>query len=505
MLAKDIGSNYFVQACSVISNLLFIPVLIHIMGVEAYGFVAIYTFIQAWIFILDAGLTPSLSRAMTHYLSGEITLRNISNLIKTIEVTFAFFSFIMCLATYWFNNLLLSFILNNDALKHEAVGLTMFLIVLLSCTRLFETIYRSALLGLEKTFSYNKINLFFVIFRMLLSYFFLCFEPSVNYFFAAQIIATCLSILFYANATYNTLAAKFLFGSFSLKAIREVKGYAGGLFLIMLLTLVVTQIDRIILTKNVSMLDISYYGIAMTLSGSIILLTTPVTQVLLPRMTSYVANNSKELLLKLYRLSTQINTAIACSCGIVLLFFAKECVFLWTNNLELSNKVEHIVRILSLGFIFNSIYYFPVAFQLAHGYTKISVYLGIFFLLFVVPLYFYFIPVYGIVSAAYISMMIQFINVTIGSLITYKIKLNKFFIKWWLYDIIIPISSVFIFIAMLKETIALDTDNRMILGLEVALLALLGILVSIATSKILRKEVVLRWNYLYRAIVNKYC
>jgi O-antigen/teichoic acid export membrane protein len=63
----------------------FIPVYIRYVGIEAYGLVGLFVMFQAWLGLLDLGLTPMLSREMGRSSGGTVGPQAIRDLLRTVE------------------------------------------------------------------------------------------------------------------------------------------------------------------------------------------------------------------------------------------------------------------------------------------------------------------------------------------------------------------------------------------------------------------------------------
>ncbi|MCI5140051.1 MAG: hypothetical protein D3922_16960, partial [Candidatus Electrothrix sp. AR1] len=61
-LKKNIFANYVSQFAQILIGILAMPVYIKYMGAEAYGLVGFYIMLQAWMQLLDLGMTPTLIR-----------------------------------------------------------------------------------------------------------------------------------------------------------------------------------------------------------------------------------------------------------------------------------------------------------------------------------------------------------------------------------------------------------------------------------------------------------
>jgi len=51
-------------------GLAFVPVYIDYLGIEAYGLIGVFAILQAWLALLDFGMTPTLAREMSRFSAG---------------------------------------------------------------------------------------------------------------------------------------------------------------------------------------------------------------------------------------------------------------------------------------------------------------------------------------------------------------------------------------------------------------------------------------------------
>jgi O-antigen/teichoic acid export membrane protein len=67
LLKRNVIANYLGQGWPALMGLAFIPLYIRYLGVEAWGLVGFMSMMQAWLTLLDMGLTPTLSREMARF------------------------------------------------------------------------------------------------------------------------------------------------------------------------------------------------------------------------------------------------------------------------------------------------------------------------------------------------------------------------------------------------------------------------------------------------------
>ena len=85
-LKKNVLANYVGQIWRALMNIAFVPLYIKYLGMEAYGLIGVFAILQAWLVLLDMGMTPTLSREMARYTAGTHTAQSIRDLLRSLEV-----------------------------------------------------------------------------------------------------------------------------------------------------------------------------------------------------------------------------------------------------------------------------------------------------------------------------------------------------------------------------------------------------------------------------------
>lgn len=61
-LKRNLIANIGGRVWAGLIGLVFIPVYIRYLGIEAYGLIGLFAVMQAWLVLLDMGMTPTLTR-----------------------------------------------------------------------------------------------------------------------------------------------------------------------------------------------------------------------------------------------------------------------------------------------------------------------------------------------------------------------------------------------------------------------------------------------------------
>ncbi|EPN13796.1 polysaccharide biosynthesis protein, partial [Pseudomonas syringae pv. actinidiae ICMP 19070] len=150
--------NYSGQAYVLLVGILIMPFYLRHLGAEAYGLIGFFTLLQAWLQLLDAGLSPSLVRAVAQQQSLPAGEQSLGRLLRSFELIFlplAAFSglFIVAasawIATHW---------LNANTLQPETLTHCIALMGVIIALRLYSTLYKSGIQGLEQHAWLNAAN-----------------------------------------------------------------------------------------------------------------------------------------------------------------------------------------------------------------------------------------------------------------------------------------------------------------------------------------------------------
>jgi O-antigen/teichoic acid export membrane protein len=241
------------------------------------------------------------------------------------------------------------------------------------------------------------------------------FSPSIVYFFIWQIIITVI----YAFSLRYYLLKKFLSQANDIKfeyvwdkkILRNTGKFAAGMMLISVVAVINTQLDKIAISKLLPLEELGYYTLAIGLTQGLIVLTNPVSTASLPRFTALYSENKISKASNLFNKMFNLVATIVCSLSVILIFYCKDIIYLWTGNMELASKSYYYTPYLSVGSALLAIQVLPFNIAIANGYTRFNNYLGIASLLFTIPAYWLSVSAYGSEGAA-ISWMILQISIT---------------------------------------------------------------------------------------------
>jgi O-antigen/teichoic acid export membrane protein len=206
MIKRNLIANFLGQGWAALMGLAFIPVYIKYLGVEAYGLIGIFAVLQAWLTLLDVGMTPTLGREMARFTGGAITVQQLRDLLRSIEVlTFALVATVALVAIISANWIATNW-LNPDTLSPDVVAQALAVMGLAVALKFAEGIYRSSLVGLQKQVLFNAINATVATIRAVGAIAVLIYiSPTAQGFFFWQAAVSVGAVAALAFATYQVI------------------------------------------------------------------------------------------------------------------------------------------------------------------------------------------------------------------------------------------------------------------------------------------------------------
>ena len=441
-------------------ELAFIPLYIKYLGIEAYGLIGIFALLQVWLKLLDMGMTPTLSREMARFTGGTHDAQSIRDLLRSIEIIAFGVALVIAFGIWGASDWLTSDWLRAEKLPVAAVAQAFTIMGVVAALRLIENIYRSSIVGLQRQVLLNVVTSIMATLRGLGALGILVWvSPTIKAFFLWQGVISITTVVFFAIIIYRIVPVATNSGRFSMKALRGIWHFASGMIGITFLSLLLTQVDKILLSKLLNLEEFGYYALAAVVAGGLTLMVSPIAQAFYPRFCELLAKGDQVGLVETYHKGAQLVTVFMGSAAIILIAFSQIVLELWTQDAALANKIALLVAVLALGTLLNGLMWMPYQMQLAYGWTSLTVKINIVAVAIIVPAIFWATPKYGAIGAAWVWVGLNVGYVLIGVHFMYRKILTEEKRRWYFQDVIFPLTAA-AGIAMVFKLF--DIDNMQI-------------------------------------------
>jgi O-antigen/teichoic acid export membrane protein len=131
-------------------SIAFVPVYVRYLGIEAYGLVGIFTMLQTCVALLDAGITPTLSRELALSQAGVRSVQATRDLVFTAEVLYLFIISTITIGLYVAAPLLVTHWIQANKLPPITVTHALRIMAVVLGMRCLTSLYRGAYIGLQR-------------------------------------------------------------------------------------------------------------------------------------------------------------------------------------------------------------------------------------------------------------------------------------------------------------------------------------------------------------------
>lgn len=472
-LKKNVLANYLGQGWIALMGIAFIPVYIHYLGVEAWGLVGFMGMLQAWLTLLDMGLTPTLSREMARFQAGAHGAQSIRDLLRSLEVIYggvaAVVVGIVWLCAPWISVHWLSATQLSDASVAQAIGV----MGLVLAARMVEQVYRGAIQGLQRQVWLNGVQSMLATLRWggvvgVLAW----VDPSLEAFFLWQGLISLLSVAILARQTYCWLPPGERSSRFDLAVLASIRSFAGGMAATTFLALLLTQVDKLLLSKLVTLEEFGYYILAASVAGALYFLVTPVSTAVSPRLTELVARSEQQALIDTYHRASQWTAAVLIPAALMMAAFAEQLLYVWTGDADLAGQSAPLLALIALGTMCNGLMHVPYMTQLAHGWTGFAVRINIVAVIFIVPAIMWAVPRFGASGAAWAWLILNAGYVLVGIHFMHRRLLAGEKWRWYRDAVFKPLVVGLTTVLTLRWWIVLPHD-RVLMAATLTIIALL--------------------------------
>jgi O-antigen/teichoic acid export membrane protein len=446
-LKANFIANLLGQGWRAAMSLAFIPIYIRELGAEAYGLIGIYASLQAWLFLVDMGLRPTLVREMARFTGGQHDAQSIRDLLRTSEIVAAVLCGGVALALWGASGWLAARWLNAEALPLDVVADALALMGLVAALQVMEGLYAGSIAGLEHQVKQNIIMSVMATLRGAGAALVVMFlAPDITAFFQWQLCVAVVATLTMGTALYRLLPKAGQAGRFSVAAIREVWRYASGMAVITVLVLLLTQVDKLLLAKLLPLEDFGHYMLASVVASALFYFYSPVVGAFFPRLATLAATPAAhEELRDNYHLGAQLVTLLAGSAGAVMSAFAEPLLRVWTGDEKLSQTVAPMLCLLAIGSLLNGLMALPYHLQLAHGWTRLTIIVNSVAACILVSALFVLVPRFGAIAAALVFVLLNAGYVTIAVWMMHGRLLPAEKWRWYLQDTALPLGCMMAF------------------------------------------------------------
>jgi O-antigen/teichoic acid export membrane protein len=490
----NLSANLTGKFLGAVVSLACVPIYIRILGVSGYGVIGIWATLETLAKLLDFGLSPTMTRELAANVRGAAAAQQVRDLVRTVEVLFWSLGLLIGAAIVLSAPLIAANWLQSSQLSPGELTNFLRLIGLLILCRWPLSFYSSGLIGLERQVLQSWTELVFTLARNIGAVFVLaCVSPTIHAFLIWQIIV---------NIANSGTAAVLLWRSLPSGQVARVRPrlllrvwrFAGGVTAIALVTVLLTDLDKLVVSGLLSLEDFGYYTLASRMAATLYMPQTSVFAAIYPAFVRLAAEKDELRLAKLYHQGSQVISILIFPAATTAAFFAKPLIFAWTGSGHVADETAPIAALLIMGTAFLCSQSLPFALQLANGWTSLSFWTNLIYVPMTTVLLVVLTKHFGGEGAAAVWLMVGFSFYATAIPLMHRRLLRSDARQWYVQDIGMPLVGCSLAAGLLVMAIEPPT-TRMGAVLTVALAGVLVGAVGLLATPLARHQVRNLWKY----------
>jgi O-antigen/teichoic acid export membrane protein len=487
----DVVANLIGSGVTTLLQIACLPLYVRFLGVEAFGLVGFYTALQTAATVLDAAFGTTANREMAGYRADPSRIRETRDLVRTLEWAYWAAGLLAGLAIIASAPLLANHWIQAEHISQSTIVAALMLTGVVFTLQWPSGLYGGALLGLQEQIRYNVIAVATGVLRTVGSVVVLWLvSPTIEAFFIWQAIVGALQTAATAVSVWRSLHHGER-ARFRIAELRRVWRFTAGITGISALGLLLSQGDKVVLSKVLPLTEFGYYTLAGTVAAALYRVIIPISNAVFPRFSQLVAQKDERELARLYHQSAQAMSVIVLPLAMVLAFFASDVLALWTHNPEVVLHAHTLVVLLAIGTALNGMMTIPYMLQLAYGWTRLGVWTNTIASIVLLPAIYFAARAMGGVGSAAVWVALNSAYVLIAIPIMHRRLLVREKRTWYWSDLGAPMLAAALG-AVGVRVLFIRADSPMVVAIGVALALMVSTALALCAVPWMRREAVRR-------------
>lgn len=475
--------GYLSLAYGVIVALAFTPMILRILGAEAFGLVGIYLLGQACFQLLDAAVTPTASRETARFRGGASTPVEFRSSMKGLESALIALAIALTIFSLSFSEQLAQQWIQRETLSLREVSFSLAVMMLIMVARLLCGFRRGLLIGFERHGTLHAINILVASLRFpLLVLFISSFAASISLYFCYQLAISAIEALLLWRLS-KPLMPQATPSPFKqcVRSLRLLLNHSMTHVGLALVWLVVTQSDKALLSKLLSLSQFGYFSLIVTAASGVALAATPITQMLGPRLAMLYAQSELDRFRATYHRYTKIVAVFTGTAAIVCALYGHELIFAWTGDTGLAERMGPVLAWYAAGNALMCLGGLPYFIQNALGTLRWHFYGSVVFMATIFPSLLWSVPRYGVLGAAITWTMVNLLQTLLWAPISHRTVMPGIHLRWLFDDILRVLIPTALVGFGLSHALHLPGD-RLALGLCLAVIGIALLAVALISA-----------------------
>jgi O-antigen/teichoic acid export membrane protein len=445
VIRRNVIANFAGKAWAVLMSLAVVPFYLRFLGIEAYGLIGFFLVLVAIFSMLDLGLGTTLNRRFAQLSVQPGAAQEMRDLLRTLEIIYWLFGIAIGIAVIALAPFIAGYWIKSQQLPPQSVARAVAMMGIAIACHWPLALYAGGLMGLQKQVASNTIASVIATLRNVGGVLVVWqIAPTIEAFFAWQIMVSFAETLLTGILLHRFLPAAPARAGIRMRLLKDVWRFAAGITGISVMAVVLTQLDKVILSKVLSLEAFGYYNLAWRVASGLYYLVSPINAAFFPRFAQLAVLDDRAELARLYHRGCQLTSVVVLPVTVVLALFATEFLMLWIGNPVITASSSAMLSLLVVGTALNGLMNLPLTLQLAFGWTRLVLVMNTVAAIVLAPTIYFMSVRYGGVGAAWMWIILNSAYVVFMLQIMHRRLLPGHLRQWFLVDVGMPLAAALV-------------------------------------------------------------
>ncbi|MCC7535918.1 MAG: oligosaccharide flippase family protein [Deltaproteobacteria bacterium] len=432
-------ANFVGNILTAVVPIVLVPVYVDAMGIAAYALVGLFTTLLAVFGIFDLGLATTLSRELARSTVDDSDGDVVRNLVRTLELIYWGMALLIGIIVLAGASPIASYWLESSTLDASTVHTALLIMGAMAVLQWPFAFYCGGLQGLQHQVLLNGLTATMVFVRGVGAVLVLWLvSPTIEAFFLWQLATSGLQTLLARTFLWSRLPRGSGRTRFDTQTLRRIWKFAAGMSGIAVVQALITQIDRVVASKMLTLEMLGYYTLGGVVAAALYRFIQPVFVAFFPRFSQLVAARDEDSLVRLYHEGCQLVALLVVPVAMVIAFFPGELLRVWTDRADAVVHAAPVLRFLILGTMLNGILTIPSALQFAYGWTRLIALTNAVAILVLVPAIVGLTHYFGPAGAASSWFFLNVFYTVFLIVVMHRRLLKGQMMRWYVHDVGLP-------------------------------------------------------------------
>lgn len=331
LVRRNIFANLIGGAWITALTVLLTPLQVNILGMEAYGVVGFITTLQVAFTAFDFGLSSTLTRQLAADQSDNKSASD--ELVRTATTIYWVAACVVGILLGAMSRPIAERWFNSNTLDVALLGQCLAVIAIYLALRWPVALYTGLLGGLQRMDVLNAVKVATTSLRLVGGIAVLLHWRSLYAFLAWTAFSAMVEVVAYwlaCNRVHPTMPIR---PGISWEALRNVWRFSVSMNALAILAVVIVQLDRLLISKLLTLDDLGHYNLAYTAASGISFVVVAVSSAVLPSLVAaHSADPRGTLMRHLYDRADRVMLTLAGLVAFALMFYGQPILALWVNR-----------------------------------------------------------------------------------------------------------------------------------------------------------------------------